>query len=72
MSGKNEHKDFCIFDCVYDCFAVIASWDDIARRYPAADASSFKRRAGRICDRLVLGRIADEDIKGHAPSPASV
>src|SRR5205814_8488396 len=50
-------------------------WDArqaIPRRDPAADPLCLERGANGVGDRLVLGRIADEQVVGHLTPPVGV
>jgi hypothetical protein len=50
---------------VYDGLCPFSTGRDIAWRYPAADASSLKLSARSVRRRLVLARIANENVEVH-------
>src|SRR5262245_3211447 len=68
MSGKNENHDAATVDRVNDGRRPIRTRRNIPWRYPATDAFRFKLRARGIRHCLVLMRITDEYVEGHATS----
>jgi hypothetical protein len=58
----DQQEDPAAADRVDDRLAIILARHDVPRRDPAAVARLLKRRAGRVADRPVLRRMADEDV----------
>src|ERR1700741_1602510 len=67
MARKHEHQRLRTVNGVDDGLAVAHAGQDVARRDPTADAFGFQDRAYRIRGGLVLGRVANENVVGHAP-----
>ena len=69
-AGGGDYKDkgAAFFDAVHNRFGPLGSGFDITRSDPAFDSLGLELMANRVCYRLVLGGMADKDLRLHGIS----